>query len=149
MLIQILRDCGDMKSLKILIVLGVELDFLVTFDNCSLLWVPKIHTDIALYILLSEYVALYHYVRAVLPLKSLIKEVIFNLAIDSEKLKLVSNYTVHEDTNIAIVVEKVQENSYIQGVFVKYHWFRQQVGNEFVIWKIKSENQKAGIFTKG
>ena len=32
---------------------------------------------------------------------------------------------------------------------VKYHWFRQHVGKEFVILKIESENQKADIFTKG
>ena len=32
---------------------------------------------------------------------------------------------------------------------VKYHWFRHYVGKESVIWKIKSENQKADIFTKG
>ena len=32
---------------------------------------------------------------------------------------------------------------------VNYHWFRQHVGKEFVIWKIESEKQKADIFTKG
>ena len=34
-------------------------------------------------------------------------------------------------------------------ISVKYHWFGQHVGNEFVIRKIESENQKADIFTKG
>ena len=33
-------------------------------------------------------------------------------------------------------------------IAVKYILFRQQVGKEFVIRKIKSENQKADIFTK-
>ena len=32
---------------------------------------------------------------------------------------------------------------------VKYHWFRQQFGKEFVIRKIESENLKADMFTKG
>ena len=33
---------------------------------------------------------------------------------------------------------------------VKYHWFRQHVGKEFVIRETESENQKADIFfTKG
>ena len=32
---------------------------------------------------------------------------------------------------------------------VKYHWFRQHVGKEFVNRKIESENQKADILTKG
>ena len=30
---------------------------------------------------------------------------------------------------------------------VKYHWFRQHVGKEFVLRKIKSENQKRQIFS--
>ena len=34
-------------------------------------------------------------------------------------------------------------------IAVKYHWFRQNVGKEFVIRKIESENQRADIFTKG
>ena len=33
-------------------------------------------------------------------------------------------------------------------IAVKYNWFRQHVGKEFVIRKIESENQKAYIFTK-
>ena len=31
----------------------------------------------------------------------------------------------------------------------KYHWFRQHIGKEFVIRKIKSENKKADISPKG
>ena len=57
----------------------------------------KINTEIALYTLYYEYVALSHSVRAVLPLKSIIKEVIDNLGIDSEKLKFVSSSTIYED----------------------------------------------------
>ena len=57
--------------------------FVGTFDNCPLFWVSKIQTDISLSTLHSEYVALSHSVRALLPLKSLIKEVIENFGIDS------------------------------------------------------------------
>ena len=63
--------------------------FVVTFTNCPLLWVSKLQTEIALSTLYYEYVALYHSVGALLPLKSLIKEVIDNLGIDNEKLKFV------------------------------------------------------------
>ena len=49
--------------------------FVVTFSNCPILWVSKLQTEIALSALHSEYVALSHSVRALLPLKSLIKEV--------------------------------------------------------------------------
>ena len=94
--------------------------------------------------------ALSHSIRALLPLKNLIKELIDNLRIDSEKLKFVSSSTIYEDNNGSIVVAtspRITPSS--KHIAVKYHWFRQHVGTEFVIWKIESENQKADIFTKG
>ena len=48
-----------------------------------------------------------HYVRELIPLKSLIKEVIYNLGIDSDKLKFVSSSTIYEDNNGAIVVANI------------------------------------------
>ena len=51
--------------------------------------------------------ALSHSVRALLPLKSLTKEVIDNLGIDCENLKFVSRSTVYEDNNGAIVVATI------------------------------------------
>ena len=133
-----------------LICSGSRTGFVVTISNLLLLWVSKIHTYIDLSTLYYEYVALSHSVRALLPLKSLIKEVIDNLGIDSEKLKFVSRSTIYEDNNGSIVVETsprmvpTSNNS-----AVKYHWFRQHAGKEFVIRKIKSENKGADIFTKG
>ena len=69
--------------------------FVVTFANCPLLWVSKIQTEIALYTLHSEYVALSHSIRALLPLKFIIKEVIYNLGIESESLKFISSSIVY------------------------------------------------------
>ena len=63
--------------------------FVVTFSNFTILWVSKLQTEIALSTLHSKYVALSHSVRALLPLKSLIKEVIDKLGIDCENLKFV------------------------------------------------------------
>ena len=37
--------------------------FVVTFSNCSLFWVSKLHTNITLSTLHSDYVVLSHYVR--------------------------------------------------------------------------------------
>ena len=56
--------------------------FVVNFANFPLLWVSKLQTDIAIYTLHYEYVALSHSVRALPPLKSLIKELIDNLVIN-------------------------------------------------------------------
>ena len=89
-------------------------------------------------------------IRELLPLKSLIKEVIDNLGIDSENFKFVSSTTIYEDNNGAIVVEKSPRMTTTSNhIAVKYHWFRQHVRKEFEIRKIESEIQKADIFTKG
>ena len=88
-------------------------------------------------------------VRALLPLKSLIKEVIENLEIDIEKLKFVSSSIIYEDNNGAIVVAtSPRMTPTSKQIAVKYHWFRQHIGKEFLIWNIESENQKVDIFTK-
>ena len=110
----------------------------------------KLYTDIALSTLHSKYVAFYNYVRALLPLKSLIKEVIDNLVIDSENLEFVSRSIIYYDNNGSIVVTTILRiTPKSKHIAFKYHWFRQNVGKEFLIRKIESENQKADIFTKG
>ena len=92
----------------------------------------------------------YHYVRALRPLRIHIKEVIDNLGIDIESLKFVSSSTIYEENYGAIFVVTIPSmNPTSKHIAVKYHWFRQYVGKEFVIWKIESENQKADIFTQG
>ena len=123
--------------------------FVVTFSNFPLLWVSKLQTWISLSTLHFEYVALSRYFRGLLPLKSLIKEEIDNLGIDIKKLKFVSRSTVYEDNNGDIVLAKIPSMTPTSNqIAVKYNWFRQHFGKEFLIWKIESENQKADIFTK-
>ena len=89
----------------------------------------KLQTELALSTLHSEYVALSHSVRALLPLKSLIKEVIDNLGIDNENLKFVSSSTIYEENNGAIVMATSPSMTPTsKHIDVKYHWFRQHVG---------------------
>ena len=100
---------------------------MVTFANFPLFWVSKLNKEIALSTLHSEYVKLYHSVKALLPLKIIIKEVIDKLGIDSENLKFVSSSTVYEDNNGAIVVATVpRKTPPSKHIYIKYHWFRQQ-----------------------
>ena len=78
-------------------------------------------------------------VIALLLLKSLIKEVIYNLGIGSENLKFVSSSPIYEDNYEAIVVAtSPRMTPTSKHIAVKYHWFRQHVGKKFVIRKIKS-----------
>ena len=72
------------------------------------------------------------------------------MVIDSDNLKFVSSSTIYEDNNRAIAVEtSPMMTPTPKHIAVKYHWFRQNVGKEFVMRKMESENQKADIFTKG
>ena len=58
--------------------------FLVTVSNCTPLLVSKQQTEIYLPTINSECVALHHYVRDLLPWRSVIKEVINNLGMGSK-----------------------------------------------------------------
>ena len=110
----------------------------------------KIQTEIALSTLHSEYAALSHSVRALLPLKIIINELIENLGIDIKKLKFVSSSTVYEvDNGDIVVATSPRTTPTSKHISVKYHWFGQHVGKEFEIRKIESENQKVDIFTRG
>ena len=113
---------------------------MVTFDYCTLLWVSKLQTDISLSTINYFYVALSRSVRELLTLKILIKEVIYNLVIVNKGLKFVSSYTVYEGNNGEIVVATSPSmTTTSKHIDIKYHWFRQHVGKEFLIWKIDSE----------
>ena len=102
---------------------------MVKISNFPLLWVSKLQTYISLSTLHSEYVELSHSVRYLLPLKILIKEVIENLGINSEKLMFVSRLKVYEENNGARVVAKGPSmNPASNHIDVKYYWFRQYVG---------------------
>ena len=87
---------------------------------------------------------LYQNVRDLTPLKSSIKKVIYNLVIDSDRLEFFLRSTFYEDNNGSIdVATNPRINPTSNHIGVKYHWFRQRVGKEFLIHKIESENHKA------
>ena len=107
----------------------IRTGFVLTFSNCTLLCISKLQTEIALSTLPSECVALSHSDRSLLTLKIIIKELINNLVIDSEKLKFVSRSTVYEDNNGAIVVATIPSMTPTsKHIAVRYHWFRQHIG---------------------
>ena len=110
----------------------------------------KIQTDISLSTLNSEYVTFYHSGRYLIPLKIVINKVVEKLVMDSEKMTFVSISNVYEENNVAIfVVTSPRMTPSSKHIFVKCHWFRHNVGKEFVIRNIESENQKSDISTKG
>ena len=84
-----------------------------------------------------------------LPLKILIKEVIEKLGMDSEKLKFASRPTFYQENNgVMVMTTSPSMTTNSKHISVKYHWFSQHIGKEFVIQNIESENQKTSILTK-
>ena len=69
--------------------------YVATYANLPLLWLSKLQTEIDLSTLHSGYAELSHSIIELLSLNSIIKEVIENLVIDSEKLKFVPSSTVY------------------------------------------------------
>ena len=68
-------------------------------------------------------------VRALLPLKILIKEAIYNLRIDSEQLKFVSSSTIYEGNyGVVVVLTSPRMTPKSNKIDVKYHWFMKHVG---------------------
>ena len=138
---QILWDCWLHENPQDPICDRSKTGFVVTFDNFFIFWVSKLQIEIALSTLHYGYMALSHSIVALLPFKSLIKEVIDNLVIDSEKLNFVSRSTDYYENNGNIVVATIPSMTPTsKRIAVKYHWFMQHVRKEFVIRKIESVN---------
>ena len=75
---------------------------MATFYKFLLLWVLNLHIYIVISTLHSDDVSLSQYVRNLLPLKILFKEVAGNLGMNSDNLEFVSSSTVYDDTGGAI-----------------------------------------------
>ena len=111
--------------------------FVVIFSNCPVLWVSKLKTYIDIFTIYSGYVAFSHYVGDLPPLKSLIKEVVDSLGINSKNMEFVSSSNVYEESNGSIIVAttpRMTPNSNHIGVI--YHWLRQDIGDKTFIRKI-------------
>ena len=78
-------------------------------------------------------------------MKSITKEVIDNLLIDSEKLVFLSRSTVYEENNGAIdMATSPRITPTSNHIAVKYHWFRQHIGKGF---GISSKKTRRRIFS--
>lgn len=125
--------------------------YVMTLGGCPLVWSSKLQVEIALSTLEAEYVAISMAMRELLPLRRMLKEVGNYIGKDwGDKAMLHS--TVYEDNNGALILaQSPKMTPMTKHIAVKYHWFRDQIGEEkgIVLEKIDSEYQKADIFTKG
>ena len=127
--------------------------YLISLGECPVIWVSKLQTEIALSTLESEYIALSQAMRDLVPMRRLLQEVGTKMNLDFAKPALVHS-TIFEDNNGALgLATSPKLTPRTKHIGVKYHWFKSLIGesngNEFIIKKIESENQKADILTKG
>ena len=89
----------------------------------------KQHRYIFLTSLHSDYMALSHSIRELIPLKSIIKEFIDNLVMDIDNLKFFLSSTFYEYNNGTIFVTTSPSiTTTSKHIYVKYHWFRNHIG---------------------
>ena len=84
-----------------------------------------------------------------LPMRRMLNEVTQNLGM--ELLGTQMHSTVFEDNNGALTLTNLPSMTpWSKHIAVKYHFFRESIKDGNVkIMRVKSENQKADIFTKG
>ena len=108
---------------------NIRTGFVVTFTNLPILLDSKLQKNISLYNFYYEYVALYNSFKDLIPLKTIIKEVVDNLVMDSDTMKFISSSGVYEDNNGTIVVVTSSRMTNTSNPnYVKYHWFRKYAG---------------------
>ena len=126
---------------------------IITLGGVPVTWNSKLQNLIATSTMMAEYVALSYGMRELLPIKRQIEEICSLLKIDrDENTRIVK---VHEDNEGALKlanspVTKITPQS--KHFAVKLHWFRSMVMDKamnFELNYVKTERQKADIFTKG
>ena len=125
--------------------------YCLTLGGCPLIWVSKLQTEIALSTTEAEYIALSQSLRDLIPMRRLLQEASFGLAISTTlNAKLYS--TVFEDNNGALSLATSPKLSpRTKHIAIKYHHFRDSIGEEkgIIIEKVDTTLQKADILTKG
>ena len=125
--------------------------YVITLSGAPVLWVSKLQTEIALSTTEAEYVALSQSMRDLLPMKSLLSELIKMIGAYNNDLRVTTKSTVFEDNNGArILATSPKMTPRSKHIAVKYHFFQSKVDSgEVEVVRVDTTQQKADIFTKG
>ena len=124
--------------------------YLISLNNCPLVWSSKLQDSIALSTMMAEYYALSSAMRDVLPLRNLTKAVAKAAGISPELLSTFKT-TCHEDNNGALTLANLEPGRTTpRSKFydVKVHWFRSHLCKDIVVQKVDTKEQLADLFTK-
>ena len=124
--------------------------YIITLGGCPILWKSQLQTEISLSTLEAEYSALSASMRIMLPLKSMLTEVVAALKLPSQ-FKSTIRCRVFEDNNGALLLATKQRITNRTKYFlVKWHFFWSHVeSGEVNVLKIDTTEQWADYLTKG
>lgn len=124
--------------------------YIITLGGCPILWKSQLQTEISLSTLEAEYSALSASMRTLLPLKSMLSEIVVALNLPPQ-FKSTIRCRVFEDNNGALLLATKQRITNRTKYFlVKWHFFWSHVQNgEVVVLKIDTKEQWADYLTKG
>ena len=137
------EDSSDQASVK------SRTGYYMLLGNVPVLWASKLQTEIALSTMEAEYIALSTAMRAFIPIRHVLQELVttFNLPVDKESL--IS--TVFEDNQPALTLatqDPPRLTPRSKHIAVKYHWFRSKLGDTIKLKYISTDHQLADILTK-
>ena len=125
--------------------------YIITIDNCPVLWSSKLQIETALSIMEAEYIALSTSLKQLIPFKRLVKSVWNTDGLKQDKIISI-NTTVWEDNQGCKILANLKSQRITprsEYYVIKYHWFRTQLEpNNIVIKSIDSIEQLADMFTK-
>ena len=124
--------------------------YIITLGGCPILWKSHLQTEVTLSTLEAEYSALSAAMRTLLPLRSMLIEIVAGLSLPYTFVSTIK-CQVFEDNNGALLLATNQRitnrTKYFQ---VKWHFFWAQVRDGTVhIVKVDTKEQWADILTKG
>ena len=125
--------------------------YLITLCGVPVTWSSKLQTEIATSTMHSEYIALSTGMRELLPVTDNFHEICDALKIQrSNDSKVVRVYEDNEGALKLASAPLPKCTPQSKHFAVKYHWFREKIDDYKIrILPIRSEKQKADIFTKG
>jgi hypothetical protein len=121
--------------------------YIVTICNCPTIWKSTLQTHISLSTLEAEYSALSFALKAFLPVKWLLEEIVDGLDLPME-VDTTIQARAFEDNQGALILARDQRITNRTKYFLtKWHWFWQHA-KEFTLLKVESIKQRADYLTK-
>ena len=124
----------------------------MTLGDAPVIWFSKLQTEISLSTMEAEYISLSTAMKAFIPLRRMLTDLLEVFKIKRKKKDTIS--TVWEDNAACLKLANLpmpRMTPRSKHIGVKYHWFRSReeiLKGDVEILSIESKAQKADMFTK-